>query len=235
MTEPNKNHYGLVPDEPDADAARLHAERVERAVEAQSRAPTPIPASVDSIDEDADDTDDEESSLNAPISPQSDARTWIIAALCVIGVVVLAWLAGASGLVIPGDSADAASTDLSIMQRLGGVMRTISYAVLSTAGFTFGICCLAFVRQRPLGDVLSLFAKCALICAVGLLTWIVPCDFRVLKQLLNSVGPLAIACVLYMFLFRLPLKEAMLAVAYAVLGMALLVFFSYAVVFSMRF
>ncbi|MSR41788.1 MAG: hypothetical protein EXS10_07815 [Phycisphaerales bacterium] len=232
MTEPNQEkHYDLVPEDPDDRSSQLHAERVERAVEAQSRPVVTIPPSVDSIDEDA---EDEASSLPPAISAASNARAWMIAALAVLAVVLLAWLAGAQGLVIPSASESPATTDFTILERLSGALRTMTFAVLSTAGFTFGICCLAFVRQRPLGDVLSLFAKCAFIASIGLLAWIIPCDFRILKQLLNNLGPLVAGCALYALLFRIELKDALVAIAYAVLGMTLLVFFSASVVWSTR-
>ncbi len=238
MSDPNaKEHYDLVPDEPDDASRRLHADRVERAVEAQSRAKVVIPPSEDTVDLDpkeVESADAADESLTTPISPASSAQAWCIAALGVLAVILLAWFAGAQGLLVPSGAETPDALELSILERLAGAVRTVTFAVLATAGFAFGIFCLAFTQQRPLGDVLSLLAKCAFIAAVGMLAWLIPCDIRILKLALNNLGPLATGALLYAVLFRLPPKDALLAVAYAVLGMTLLVLFSASVVWSAR-
>ncbi len=238
MQQPNStDHYDLVPDEPNDASARLHAERVERAVEAQSRSNVVIPPSEDTADLNPDEVDaslSNDTSLPPPVSHPSHAKGWCIAAACALGVLLLAWLAGAEGLAIPSGSENAATLDLSIMERLSGALRSLTFSVLATVGFVFGIACLACLQQRPLGDVPSLLAKCAFMATFGMLAWIVPCDYRFLKLAINNVGPLIAGALLYAVLFRLPPKDALLAVAYAVLGMALLVFFSAAVVWSAR-
>ncbi len=196
----------------------------------QATAQTRAAPRVDVSDHAADDEDD----LPPPISCEANPQVWWIVAGACAAVLVVSWLAGAPQLVIPEPSSGDAVViaELSIMERLAGVARTLVYLPLATLGAVFGLLCLAFMHQRPVGDAVALFAKCAAIIALGMLVWLVPCDIRFIKQTLNVLGVPAVAGALAIPLFRLAPRDALLTTAFALMGMLLLVLASATVVWA---
>ncbi|MFZ9880697.1 MAG: hypothetical protein ACO3QC_04770, partial [Phycisphaerales bacterium] len=130
------------------------------------------------------DTDDDES-LPPPISRPSTPMPWVVAGGTVIALVAISWLAGAEQLTLP--DAEGRYEELSFGARLAGLARTLVFVPIATLGAVFGVLGLAFLRQRPVGDVMALFAKCFAIVSVPLVLWLVPIDVRILKQALNVV------------------------------------------------
>ncbi len=170
-------------------------------------------------------SDDDDDDLPPPISSPTNSKPWLIAAGACAAVLVLSWLAGAPQLVLPqATSGDAVVIEeLSFLARMEGVARTLVFLPLATLGAIFGMPCLAFMRQRPVGDVVALFARCGALVAIGMLLWLVPSDIRFIKQVLNVIGVPALAGGLAIAVFRLSPRDAMLATAFALMGVLLLV------------
>ena len=193
--------------EPADSSAHEQAPRATHA-STTSTAPSATARASESVDDDDDD-------LPPPISPEANPNLWFITAGACAALLVLSWLAGAPQLVLPiassGDSV--IIPELSFFERLAGVARTLVFLPLATLGAVFGLLCLAFARQRPVGDAVALCAKCAAIVAVGMLLWLVPSDIRFLKQMINVI-------------------DALLTTAFSLMGMLLLVLASAIVVWA---
>jgi hypothetical protein len=204
-------------------------ERAPRATHAPttSTAPSATARAGESVDDDDDD-------LPPPISPKANPSVWFITAGACAALLVLSWLAGAPQLVLPiatsGDSV--IIPELSFFERLAGVARTLVFLPLATLGAVFGLLCLAFARQRPVGDAVALCAKCAAIVAVGMLLWLVPSDIRFLKQMINVIGVPAVVGALAIPVFKLAPRDALLTTAFSLMGMLLLVLASAIVVWA---
>lgn len=204
-------------------------ERAARATHASTT--STAPSATARADESVDDDDDD---LPPPISPEANPNLWFITAGACAALLVLSWLAGAPQLVLPiassGDSV--IIPELSFFERLAGVARTLVFLPLATLGAVFGLLCLAFARQRPVGDAVALCAKCAAIVAVGMLLWLVPSDIRFLKQMINVIGVPAVVGALAIPVFKLAPRDALLTTAFSLMGMLLLVLASAIVVWA---
>lgn len=227
--------YELEPEQPTAGAPQRGARAPATAPDGTAAArATDEAAGEDEAaaeDEGAGEDDDE---LPAPISRESNPRIWTVVAAACIALLVLSWLAGAPQLVIPEPSSgDAVNIpELSFFERLGGIARTLVFLPLATVGAVFGLLTLAFVRQRPVGDVPSLLAKSAALVAMGMLVWLVPSDIRFVKQTLNVLGTPALAGALAIPIFRLTPRDALFATVFTMMGMLLLVLASATVVWA---
>jgi hypothetical protein len=212
--------------EPAESAAHERAPRATHAP-TTSTAPSATARAGESVDDDDDD-------LPPPISPEANPSVWFITAGACAALLVLSWLAGAPQLVLPiassGDSV--IIPELSFFERLAGVARTLVFLPLATLGAVFGLLCLAFARQRPVGDAVALCAKCAAIVAVGMLLWLVPSDIRFLKQMINVIGVPAVVGALAIPVFKLAPRDALLTTAFSLMGMLLLVLASAIVVWA---
>lgn len=230
-----------------AGEANRDAQEVRRAPEAkavksvalksatpQRGAGTAETATHDDDDDDDDDNDGESASLPPPIARPANPKPWVAAAGAISAFLMIAWLAGAPQLVVPEPSSDGTPIipELGFFERLAGVARTAVYLALATLGGVFGVLCLAFVRQRPVGDVVALFAKVLAIVAIGMLVWLVPSDIRFVKQALNVLGVPLVAGLCAMPVLRLPPRDAALATAFTMMGMLLLVLIAHAVVWA---
>ena len=224
MTDP-KNTYDIADDD---ESNRDHAAR------SAAASSQPIVATkAAGGGGDNDDDDDSDDLLPPPISRESNPTTWLtIAGIC-IALLAISWRAGARALApIEATTDGSVIRELGFMQRLVGLARTLVYAPLATLSLVFGLLALAFVRQRPVGDVIALFARAAAITAIGLLAWLAPVEIRFLKQMINLVAPPAIACALMVPLFRLHPRDALLATGCALLGMVMLVLSAWVVVWA---
>lgn len=232
------------------DDSETYGLEPEAAAPAASRAPSPstTPAARtppledddDSIDMDPvqvgsgdggeeDGEQDDGDSLPPAISRPAAPTPWLVAGGACVALVAISWLAGAEQLTLP---VDGKYEELGFGARLAGLARTLVYTPIATLGAVFGILGLAFMRQRPVGDVPAMFAKCLAIVTIPMLLWLVPTDVRFLKQLLNFAGyPLA-AGALAVPLFRLPPADAALATGLSLVGMALVVLSSAVVVWA---
>ena len=182
-------------------------------------------------------SDDESAHLPPVISAETNATPWWVIAGATTAVLCVAWIAGASALApieTTGDApgAGAAAVQLGIGARFAGVARTLVFLPLASLALVFGVLALAFVRQRPLGDVPMLLARCAAIAAIGMLAWLVPTEIRFLKQSLNVLGPPLLAGGLTMPMFRLGPRDAALATGFSVLGLLLLTLFALVIVWA---
>ena len=200
----------------------------------QSRAKTAPSSTVESDDSDDLDADDEEhESLPPPISRATDPRMWLIIASVCAALIGISWLAGAPQLALPVPTTNGMMIpELSLGDRLGGALRTLVFVPLATLAAVFGLLSLAFIHQRPVGDVRALFAKCLASVTIAMLVWLVPSEIRMIKQLLNVlVVPLA-ATACWVPMFRLHPRDAAVAGGFALMGMMLLVLGAWIVVWS---
>jgi branched-subunit amino acid transport protein AzlD len=186
----------------------------------------------ESHDENHDENHDD--SLPPPISRPANPKPWLVIAGITTAFLMIAWLAGAPQLVVPEPSSDGSPIipELGFFERLAGVARTAVYLALATLGGVFGVLCLAFLRQRPVGDFISLFAKVLAIVAIGMLVWLVPSEIRFVKQTLNVLGMPLLAGLCAMPVLRLAPRDAALATAFTMMGMLLLVLVAHTVVWA---
>jgi hypothetical protein len=230
--------YDLAPDQaskPPFSATPPAARARPAATPAPQRAPAQKPL-LDSADEsaDADALDaDTEGSLAPPISREANPQLWLVVAGVCLALISISFLAGAPQLSLPVPTEEGTRVpELGFLERVVGIARTVVYMPLATLAAVFGILCLAFVRQRPVGDVAAMFAKCAAIVGVGMLVWLVPSDIRIVKQLLNVLGAPILAGAMSVPLFRLSPRDAAVATMCSVVGMMLLVLTAMVVVWA---
>lgn len=204
-----------------------------------ARAPEPTPDLSDSQDRDPESTASEEmdgeddgatDSLPPPISRETNPQVWLVVGGTCAALLALSWLAGAPQLSLP--DADGNILELGFGERLNGLARTVVFLPLATLALAFGLGALAFVRQRPIGAIAPLFAKCLAIVCLATLVWLVPSDIRMVKQALNVIVLPLVAGALTMPLFRLSPRDAAFATAYGLLGMLLLIGSAWIVVWA---
>ena len=190
----------------------------------------------DRVDDDEVGTEESgsEDLLPPPISADSDPKLWLVTAGAATAVLCVAWIAGARALAPLGEAGDGATValELGFSARLAGMARALVFLPLATAGLLFGVLSLAFVRQRPIGDVPALIGKCAAITALAMLVRLAPIDTRFVKATLDFVGPAIVAAVLLVPLFRLHPRDAVTATGFALLGLVLLTLFAFVIVWA---
>ena len=194
---------------------------------AQPAAATPAPAAIA-------EGDDDDDHLPPPLSSETNPRLWLIAAACAAAVLLIAWLAGARPLAPVEPTADGVAVigELTFGARLIGFARTLVFLPLATLSLVFGALCMAFIRQRPIGDGIGLFARCAAIAAIGMLAWLAPVEIRFLKNSINLLGPPLVAGILTMPVFRLDIRDAGLMTGFSVLGIGVLTLFANVIVWA---
>jgi hypothetical protein len=203
-----------------------------------SRPVEPTPDLSDSEDRDADDEgvsgpdeeDEGTDSLPPPISRPGSTQPWLVIAGVCAALLFLSWLAGAPQLSLP--DAKGNIPELRFGERLNGLARTAVFLPLAMMAVVFGLGALAFVRQRPIGAIGPLFAKCLAIVCLATLVWLVPSDIRMLKQALHFIGVPAIATALAVPIFRLHPRDAFFATVASLLGMILLVLGAWVIVWA---
>lgn len=176
----------------------------------------------------------DEDHLPPPLSSETNPKPWMVAAICAAAVLLIAWLAGARPLAPVEPSADGVAVigELTFGARLIGFARTLVFLPLATLSLVFGALCLAFIRQRPIGDGIGLFARCAAIAAIGMMAWLAPVEVRFLKNSINLLGPPLIAGVLTIPVFRLDVRDAGLMTGFSVLGIGVLTLFANVIVWA---
>jgi hypothetical protein len=233
--------YRVAPDDAKRDAQEMRpAREAKPARAATARASETREAHTQDDETEGDEHGGEESdeshddSLPPPISRPANPKPWLVIAGATTAFLMVAWLAGAPQLVVPEPSSDGSPIipELGFFERLAGVARTAVYLALATLGGVFGVLCLAFLRQRPVGDVIALFAKVLAIVAIGMLVWLVPSDIRFVKQTLNVLGVPLLAGLCAMPVLRLAPRDAALATAFTMMGMLLLVLVAHTVVWA---
>lgn len=210
--ESESGPYGIADDDTPA-TPRRRVEPKPDLSDSQDRDPAPP-------DDDDTDSDEGTDSLPPPISRQANPQPWLVVAGTCAALLLISWLAGAPQLSTP--DANGNIPELGFGERLNGLARTVVFIPLATLAVTFGLGALAFVRQRPLGAIVPLFAKAAAIVCLAMLVWLVPTEMRFLKQSLNALGVPLIAGALMVPLFKLHPRDAAFATAYGLLGMLLL-------------
>lgn len=209
----------------------------EGATPAPARPPQPArrPSLVDDDSVDEDPAEGEvEDTLPPPISAVANPKPWLVGAGVGLGFILLCWLAGVDSLALPvPTSTGSVVPELELGDKLGGFARTLVFFPLATLAAVFGILALAFIGQRPVGDVGALFAKCAAVAAAAMLLWLVPTDVRFLKQAINTLGVPLVAGALSIPAFRLAPRDAAVATGFGLLGLALLVLGSATVMWAM--
>lgn len=196
---------------------------------AQPAAAKPAPSSSGGNEGEGD-----EDHLPPPLSSETNPKPWMVAAICAAAVLLIAWLAGARPLAPVEPSADGVAVigELTFGARLIGFARTLVFLPLATLSLVFGALCLAFIRQRPIGDGIGLFARCAAIAAIGMMAWLAPVEVRFLKNSINLLGPPLIAGVLTIPVFRLDVRDAGLMTGFSVLGIGVLTLFANVIVWA---
>ena len=181
-----------------------------------------------------DEENEEDDFLPPPISPEADPKIWFVIAGVCTAMLAISWLAGARQLSPIEYSSDGATliSELSFGQRIAGLARTLVFLPLSTLAIAFGMLALAFVRQRPIGDVVALFARCAAIASIGMLVWLAPIEIRFIKQAINLLGPPLVTGALTIPIFKLSLRDATLTTGYAIMGIVLLTLFALVIVWA---
>ncbi|MEY2795240.1 MAG: hypothetical protein RIR10_956 [Planctomycetota bacterium] len=243
--------YRVAPDEIKRDAQELRRAREAKPVRAAAgRTAATRDTRAQNDETEGDESDGEENdgeendegegdegetdSLPPPISRPANPKPWLVIAGVLTAFLMIAWLAGAPQLVVPEPSSDGTPIipELGFFERLAGVARTAVYLALATLGGVFGVLCLAFLRQRPVGDFIALFAKVLAIVAIGMLVWLVPSEIRFVKQALNVLGVPLLAGLCAMPVLRLAPRDAALATAFTMMGMLLLVLVAHTVVWA---
>lgn len=136
----------------------------------------------------------------------------VAAALFVVGC-----LAGLASLF---PQFGAAETDVWV--RANTAVRGVLLIGIGSACLVTGLLVLVFLDGRPTGDVRVVAMRCAMIAAVALLARAVPMPFEFLKATWDVAGPLAIAFLLLMGLFRLPARDATTALGASLIVLVLL-------------
>jgi hypothetical protein len=181
-----------------------------------------------------DENEGDEDHLPPPLSSETNPKPWMVAAICAAAVLLIAWLAGARPLAPVEPSADGVAVigELTFGARLIGFARTLVFLPLATLSLVFGALCMAFIRQRPIGDGIGLFARCAAIAAIGMMAWLAPVEVRFLKNSINLLGPPLIAGILTIPVFRLDVRDAGLMTGFSVLGIGVLTLFANVIVWA---
>ncbi len=181
-----------------------------------------------------DQENEEDDFLPPPISPEADPKIWFVIGGVCTAMLAISWLAGARQLSPIEYSSDGATliSELHFGQRIAGLARTLVFLPLSTLAIAFGMLALAFVRQRPIGDVVALFARCAAIASIGMLVWLAPIEIRFIKQAINLLGPPLVTGALTIPIFKLSLRDATLTTGYAIMGIVLLTLFALVIVWA---
>lgn len=227
----DSGEYRLAPDE--APGAMPAAKAKPADVTSIIVARRPSLVDDDSVDEDAPAADDGGDDLPPPISAEANPKPWLVTGGAALGFVLLAWLAGVDSLALPVPAETGTYVpELELGDRIGGFIRTLVFFPLATLAAVFGMLALAFIDQRPVGDVAALFAKCGAIVALALVLWLVPIDIRIVKQIVNTLGVPAVAGAIAIPVFRLSPRDAAVATGLGLLGMALLVLGSLTVVWA---
>lgn len=132
-------------------------------------------------------------------------------------VFVVACLAGLASLFPQFGGAE---TDVWV--RANTAIRGVLLIGIGTACLATGLLVLVFLDGRPTGDVRVVATRCAMIAAVAIVARAVPMPFEFLKATWDVAGPLAIAFLLLMGLFRLPARDATTALGASLIVLVLL-------------
>lgn len=115
-----------------------------------------------------------------------------------------------------------ANADTDVWIRVNVAVRGLLLMAISTACLLAGLVIVVFLDGRPTGDVRVVTVRCAMIAAVALLGRAVPMPWAFLKATWDVAGPLAIAFLLLIGLFRLKAKDATTALGASLIALVLL-------------
>ena len=240
-TKPNHDEeqgpYRIADEDPAPD--RVNRPRVQQRVGGDADAREDVGRGVDAGAEPDTDTDtdtdvhsrDDGSSLPPPIVRAGTPLPWLVIAGVCTALILISWLAGVPQLTLP--NAEGVTSELAFAERIDGLARTVIFLPLATLAAAFGLVALAFLHQRPIGDPATLFAKSLAIVCMAALLWLIPTEIRFVKQMLNVLGVPLAAALIAVPVLRLHPRDALLAAGFALLGLALLVFGAWVVVWSM--
>lgn len=132
---------------------------------------------------------------------------------------VVACLAGL-GSMFPQWSLHGAETDVWI--RANVAVRGVLLMLIATACLVTGLLIVVFIDGRPTGDMRVVTVRCAMVAAVALLGRAVPIPWEFAKATWDVAGPLAIAFLLLMPLFRMKAKDATTALGASLIVLVIL-------------
>jgi hypothetical protein len=136
-----------------------------------------------------------------------------------VGVFVIACLAGLTSL-FPQWSFAGVETDVWI--RANVAVRGVLLIAIATACLLAGLVILVFLDGRPTGDVRVVAVRCAMIAAIAVLARAVPFPWEFLKATWDFAGPLAVAFLLLIAMFRLKARDATVALGASLIVLVLL-------------
>jgi len=115
-----------------------------------------------------------------------------------------------------------ANAETDVWIRLNVAVRGLLLVAIGSACLVAGLVILVFLDGRPTGDVRVVAIRCAMIAAVALLARAVPMPWAFLKATWDVAGPLAIAFLLLIGMFRLKAKDATTALGASLIALVLL-------------
>jgi hypothetical protein len=134
-------------------------------------------------------------------------------------VFTVACLAGVTSF-FPQWSFAGAETDVWI--RANVAVRGVLLMAIGTACLVTGLLIVVFLDGRPTGDMRVVAMRCAMIAATALLARAIPFPWEFLKATWDVAGPLAIAFLLLMLVFRLKAKDATTALGASLIVLVIL-------------
>lgn len=132
---------------------------------------------------------------------------------------VIACLAGVGSLFAPWSFA---GVEPDVWVRANVAVRGVLLMAIGTACLVTGLMILVFLDGRPTGDMRVVAVRCAMIAAVAMLARLVPFPWEFLKATWDVAGPLAVAFLLLMPLFRLKAKDATTALGASLIVLVVL-------------
>jgi hypothetical protein len=140
---------------------------------------------------------------------------------------VAACLAGQQG-IFP----QAATVEISVVERFTVLLRGILMMLLSGGCLVAGAAIVQLVERGPLGDLQALASRMLMISSAAILARAVPIPIAFLKQSYDILAPLAVAWLLVLIIFRIPPRDAGMVIGAAILSLLVLAFGSTIVSFA---
>jgi hypothetical protein len=132
---------------------------------------------------------------------------------------VVACLAGVASFFPPWSFA---GVEPDVWIRANVAIRGVLLMAIGTACLVTGLLILVFLDGRPTGDLRVVTMRCAMIVAAALLARAVPFPWEFVKATWDVAGPLAIAFLLLMAVFRLKAKDATTALGASLIVLVVL-------------
>lgn len=162
-----------------------------------------------------------------PLCPEGDARFWAGVGLAAVVVVGAGQLLGWPRL--PG----ARSVEETVaLQRISALLAGMIWTALCTGAGGLAVVAVAMVRMRPAGGVLDILSRAFACVAMARLVQLLPMGTPLVQQVVDVGAFLVCVTLLGRAAFRMPLLDAVAAVALAVGAVAGLTTAAYAVVWA---